>query len=118
MSLPMRDEVGQLVAAGGSDRADALQAGQNVESAEQPGEGAGGDGAVHVPRPSGEVVQPGQQGSGGEALGPGVVGEAIADVGEELHAVFQVKGDFLLKDIGEGFADAEGPGTADVVGQL
>src|SRR5215471_9464720 len=90
----------------------------NVEGEEQAGEGASSDGAVGVPRASGEAMHPLQQGGGGETLGPGVVGEAIADIGEELLAVLQIEGDFFLEDVGEGFANARGPVTANGVGEL
>src|SRR5215469_92938 len=118
MRLPGFDEIFKLVTASGIAGADTLHAWTNVKGEEHPGEGAGGDGAVGVPWASGEGVHPLEQGGGGETLRPGVVGEAIADVGEKLLAVLQIEGSFCPEDVGERFADTRGPVTANGVGEL
>src|SRR5215470_14206573 len=80
MRLPGRDEIFELITAGGICRTDALHAWMDLEGEKHPGEGAGGDGAVGVPGTRGKALHPFQQSGGGETFGPGVVSEAIADV--------------------------------------
>lgn len=118
MGLPWLHEVLKLVATGGTGFAVALNAGMNFEGGEQLGDGASGDGTVCIPGAGGEALHPFQQQGGGETLGVAVIGKAVAEVGQQLHAVAQIEYGLFFKEADEGLADAGGPFAADGAGEL
>ena len=70
------------------------------------------------PGASGEGVQPVQHIGGREAVGVAVVGEAVAEVGQELQIETKIKKGLLVEDNGESLEGAAGPGAAEEAGEL
>src|SRR5215470_19085477 len=95
-----------------------LQAGEDVEGAEDVGQLVGGDEAFLVPGSVGLVVQPDEQAGGGDALGLAVVGEGFAQFIEQSFGVLAFALYLVLEDEGEGFGGAFGPASGEETGDL
>ena len=118
MLLPGLAECFQAVATGGIGIADTLGARTNAEDPKHTSEVLGGEATVYFPRTRGKRLDPLHDDGGGEASGVAVMGEAIADSGQELQAGPELEGGFFGEEAKEGFAEARRPGTANSMGQL
>ncbi|HLJ27651.1 MAG TPA: hypothetical protein VKY85_13145 [Candidatus Angelobacter sp.] len=63
-------------------------------------------------------MQPVQQGGGGEAFGIAVMGEAVADVGQELQVGEEIEAGLEVEDDSEGLEGTARPGAAEQAGDL